>query len=75
MVQAAMTTKIETAIGILTGERHIVRTYMREGQLWYDIDGRTLASSREMEVLADKLYLLLERERVSLRRQSPDQNN
>jgi hypothetical protein len=70
-----MKSKVDAAIEALKSQRHTVRPYNREGQFWYEIDGRMLASHQEMEDLADRVYSLLELEDLFVRRQKEEENN
>jgi hypothetical protein len=70
-----MKSKIDTAIEALTSQGHSVQPYNREGQFWYEIDGRMLASFQEMEDLAARVYSLLELEDLFVRRRNEEQNN
>ena len=70
-----MKSKIDAAIEALTSQGHTVCPYNREGQFWYEIDGRMLASHREMENLADRVYSLLELEDLFVQRRNEEQNN
>jgi hypothetical protein len=59
-----MKEKISTAISALKAQGHTVGAQIRgdQGILWYEIDGRMLASGDEMRNLADGLYSLDELE-------------
>jgi hypothetical protein len=70
-----MKSKIDAAIAALKSQGHIVRPYNREGQFWYEIDSRMLASHQEMEDPADRVYSLLELEDLFVRRRKEEQNN
>lgn len=70
-----MNSKIDAAIKALKSQGHTVRPYNREGQLWYEIDGRMLASHQEMVDLADRVYSLMELEDLFVRRRKEEQNN
>ena len=50
-----MRSKVDAAIEVLKSQGHTVRTYNREGQFWYEIDDRIVASNQEMDDLADRL--------------------
>jgi hypothetical protein len=63
-----MRLKIDAAIEALKSQGHSVQAYNREGQFWYEIDGRMLASHQEMQDLADRVYSLLELEDLFVRR-------
>ncbi len=65
-----MRQKIEAAIKILQGQGHTVRPQSREGTLWFEINGKMLASWKEMEELADGVYSLSELEELFVRRRS-----
>lgn len=65
-----MNSKIDAAIEALRRQGHSVRPYNREGQFWYEIDGRMLASHQEMEDLADRVYSLVELEDLFVRRKN-----
>jgi len=64
--------KIEGAIEILEQQGHTVRPYNREGKFWFEIDGRMLASTQEMEELADRVYSLTELEDLFVRRRAEE---
>jgi hypothetical protein len=70
-----MKSKVDAAIEALKSQGYTVRAYDREGQFWYEIDGRMLASHQEMEKLAGRIYSLLEPEDLIARRQKEEQNN
>jgi hypothetical protein len=70
-----MKSKVDAGIAALRSQGHTVRSYNREGQFWYEIDGRMLASHQEMEDLADRVYSLLELEDLFIRRRNEAQNN
>ena len=70
-----MKSKVDAAIEALKSEGHTVRPYNREGKFWYEIDCRMLASRREMEDLADRVYSLMELEDLFARRQKEEQND
>lgn len=70
-----MKQKIDAAIEALKAQGHTVRPYNREGTFWFEIDGRMLASSQEMENLADRVYSLTELEDLFVRRQKEEQSN
>jgi hypothetical protein len=70
-----MNSKIDAALEALKSQGHSVRPYNREGQFWYEIDGRMLASHQEMEDLADRVYSLSELEGLFVRRQKEEENN
>ena len=59
----------------LKSQGHAVRPYNREGQSWYEIDGRMLVSLQEMEDLADRVYTLLELEDLFVRMRKEEENN
>ena len=62
--------KIEAAIKMLQGQGHAARLQSREGTLWFEINGKMLASWKEMEELADGVYSLSELEELLVRRRS-----
>jgi hypothetical protein len=70
-----MKQKVDAAILALKSQGHTVRPYNREGEFWFEIDGRMLASRQEMEDLADRVYSLLELENLFVRRRNEEQNN
>jgi hypothetical protein len=70
-----MKSKVNAAVETLKNQGHSVRPYNREGQFWYEIDGRMLASHQEMEDLADRVYTLLELEDLFVRRRKEEQDN
>jgi len=70
-----MKSKVDAAIESLKSQGHSVRPYNREGEFWYEIDGRMLASHQEMEDLADRVYSLLELEDLFVQRRKEEQNN
>lgn len=55
---------------MLQGQGHTVRPQSREGALWFEINGKMLASWKEMEELADGVYSLSELEELFVRRRS-----
>jgi uncharacterized protein YxjI len=55
-----MKSMIRPAIDALQSQGHTVEIYNRDGQVWYEIDGRLLASQQEMGDLADRVAWLLE---------------
>jgi hypothetical protein len=69
-----MKSKIYAVIEALKSQGHSVRPYNREGQSWYEIDGRMLASHQEMEDLVDRVYLVLELEDLLARRKEEQYN-
>ena len=50
----------DAAITILKGQGHTIRPYIRQGRLWFEINGNLLATRREMLELADGVYSLEE---------------
>jgi hypothetical protein len=70
-----MKSKIDAAIETLKSQGHSVRPYNRDGQFWYEIDNRMLASHQEMEELADRVCTLLELEDLFVRRRKQEQGN
>jgi len=65
-----MKEKVEAAIRMLRGQRHVVQTQVRgeKGTLWFEIDGRMLVSWEEMQDLAGGVYSLSELEDLFKRR-------
>ena len=70
-----MKSKVDAAIETLRCQGHSVRPYDSDGQCWYEIDGRMLASNQEMEDLADRVYSLMELEDLFIRRQNEQLGN
>jgi len=70
-----MKPKVETAIEALKFRGHSVQTHNREGQCWYEIDGRMLASQEEMENLAERVNRLLELDSVFGQRPKEERDN
>ena len=70
-----MKSKIDAAIEALRSQGHSVRPYNRDGQFWYEIDGRMLESRQEMEDLADRVYTPQELEDLFVRRRKEEQDN
>jgi hypothetical protein len=70
-----MNQKVDAAIQALKAKGHTVRPYSREGTFWFEIDGKMLASRKELEDLADRVYSLTELEDLFVRRQREEQNN
>jgi hypothetical protein len=70
-----MEEKIEAAIRMLEGQGHTVKPQLRGGSrtMWFEIDGRMLASWQEMQDLADGVYSLPELEDLYERRQAEEQ--
>ena len=69
-----MNEKVDVAISLLKGQGHTVIIRVREdGKRWFEIDGRMLASSEEMQNLADGVYSLDELEDLFQRRLVEDQ--
>jgi hypothetical protein len=70
-----MKLKVDAAIEALKAHGHSVRPCNREGQFWFEIDGRMLASQEEMEDLADRVYSLLDLEDLFVQRRREEQSN
>jgi hypothetical protein len=70
-----MKSKIDAAIETLKSQGHSVRPYNRDGQFWYEIDGRMLVSHQEMEDLANRVNLLFELQDLFVRRGKEEQSN
>jgi hypothetical protein len=73
--QNQMKPKVQVAVETLKTQGHTVRPYKREGQSWYEIDGRMLVSHQEMEDLADRVYSLLELEDLFVQMRKEEENN
>ncbi len=55
-----MKSKIDNALAALKSQGYSVKPFEREGTIWYEIDGWKLASRKDMEELADRVWALLE---------------
>jgi hypothetical protein len=67
-----MTPKVQTSMETLKSQGHTVRCYGHEGKTWVEIDGRMLASFKEMEELADGVYSLNELEGLFVKRREAE---
>ncbi len=70
-----MKQKVDFAIEALMIQGHTVSTYHREDGVWFEIDGRMLASTKEMEELGDRVYSLAELEDLFTRRRNEELGN
>jgi hypothetical protein len=60
----------DAAIKRLNGQGHAVRPYIRQGRLWFEINGNLLATRQEMLELAEGVYSLEELLELSALRRS-----
>jgi hypothetical protein len=69
-----MKQKIDKAVGMLREQGHTVQPQIRgaTGTIWFEIDGRMLASWKEMQNLADGIYNLAELEELYVRRRAEE---
>jgi hypothetical protein len=65
---------LKEAIKMLNGQGHTVRPYLRQGTLWFEIDGDMLATRQEMLELADGVYSLNELRELFTRRSAEEQS-
>jgi hypothetical protein len=65
---------VNAAVKMLTGQGHVVRPYLRQGKLWFEIDGNMLATRQEMLELADGVYSLNELRELFTRRSAEEQS-
>jgi hypothetical protein len=70
-----MKQKVDLAIEALISQGHTVGTCHREDGIWFEIDGRMLASRKEMEELGDRVCSLAELEDRFVRRRNQEQRN
>ena len=70
-----MKQKVDLAMDALRSQGHTVRPYHREDGIWFEIDGRMLASRKEMEELGDRVYSLAELEDLFTRRRNEEFSN
>jgi hypothetical protein len=68
-----MTRKVAAAIKIFRSRGHTVVSLNRDGTFWYEIDGRMLASSEQMEELGNRVVSLIELEEVLTKKWSKKQ--
>ena len=68
-----MKEKIDLAIKMLREQGHTASAQVRDGTMWFEIDGRMLASWAEMQDLADGVYTLAELEELYVRRRAEEQ--
>jgi len=61
------------AIKMLKQQGHTVRPYIRQGRLWFEINGTMLATRQEMLELADGVYSLEELLELSALRRAEQQ--
>ena len=66
---------LNAAIKMLNGQGHTVRPYIREGILWFEINGNMLATRQEMLELADGVYSLEELLELSALRRAEQQGS
>ena len=62
------------AVKMLTGQGHTVRKHIRYGVLWFEIDGKMVATRQEMLELADGVYSLSELSELFERRRAEEQS-
>ena len=68
-----MAEDFDAAIKMLNGQGHTVRPYIRQGRLWFEINGNLLATRQEMLELADGVYSLEELLELSALRRTEQQ--
>jgi hypothetical protein len=69
-----MEADLDAAIKMLQEQGHTVRPYIRYGTLWFEIDGKMLATRQEMLELADGVYSLQELAELFARRRAEEQS-
>jgi hypothetical protein len=70
-----MEENFDVAIKMLNGQGHTVRPYIRQGRLWFEINGNMLATRQEMLELADGVYSLEELLELSALRRTEQQGS
>ena len=65
---------LNAAMKMLTRQGHTVRSYMRYGVLWFEIDSNMVATRQEMLELAEGVYSLNELRELFRRRRAEEQS-
>jgi hypothetical protein len=70
-----MNRKVSAAIRAFRSRGHTVKLLTRHGVCWYEIDGKIIASTQEMEELGNRIHSRLELEDALTQKWSKAERN